>query len=131
MTGKLFVLLLLGLTLRPVPTAAMSLMDTLVQKEMTGYHQDKWCEDRGGQARRVLADQTRIDCITETHAIKFEPASSWEKAIGEALFYGLKTGKKAGLVIIFEKKEDEVYWQKMNQVIKHFNLPIDVWNIRE
>ena len=131
MTEKILVLLFLTLTLRPVQSGAMSLMDTLVQKEITGYRQDKWCEDQGGQARRVLADQTLIDCITKTHAIKFEPAANWDKAIGEALFYGFKTGKKAGLVLIFEKKDDDVYWQRMNHVLEHFNLPIDVWKISE
>lgn len=129
MNQKMLLLLLLLSVLKPFETASMSLMDTLVQKELSGYRQDKWCEEHGGLARRVLADQTLIDCLTETHAIKFEPAANWDRAIGRALFHGLKTDKRAGLVLIFERKEDDACWQSLNQVIKHFNLPIDAWKI--
>ena len=36
------------------------------------YYQDKWCAEHNGQAEVVLADKTRADCITATHAIEFD-----------------------------------------------------------
>ena len=59
-------------------------------------YQAQWCAEKGGQAEVVLPDGTRADCLTATHAIEFDFGSKWAEAIGQALFYGLQTGKRPG-----------------------------------
>jgi len=129
MTEWMIICLLICLSFLPSELKAMSMMDTLVKKEIMGYRQERWCEEHGGQARTVLADQTRIDCLTATHAIKFEAGSDWDRAIGQVLFYGLKTNKKLGILLILETEEDQNNWQKMNSVIKNFQLPVQAWKL--
>ena len=92
------------------------------------WYQDQWCAGRG-QAEYILPDKTRCDCLTATHAIEVDFAPKWYEAVGQALYYSLQTGKKAGILLIIEKPSDRKYWIRLNAVIKHFALPIDVWSI--
>ena len=95
------------------------------------YYQEKWCAEHGGQAEVVLPDQTRADCITSTHAVEHDFGPKWAEAIGQALYYSLQTGKRAGIVLILEKPADRKYWIRLNSTIQHFGLPIDAWEMRE
>lgn len=79
----------------------------------------------------ALPDKTRCDCLTDSHAIEFDFGSKWAEAIGQALYYAIQTGKKAGIVLILEDQKDLNYWIRLNTVIDHFSLPIDTWKIEE
>lgn len=93
------------------------------------HYQEQWCQEQGGQAEVVLPDQTRADCITSTHAIEFDFGKKWAEAIGQALYYSLQTGKRAGVVLILDGQKDRKYWIRLNSTIQHFNLPIDTWEM--
>ncbi len=93
------------------------------------WYQERWCAEQGGQAEVVLADGTRADCITATHAVEHDFGPKWAEAIGQSLWYSLQTGKRAGIVLILEKPTDRKYWIRLNSTIQHFNLPIDVWEV--
>ena len=54
----------------------------------------------GGQLEVRLEDGTRCDLLTETHAYEIDFATDWKESIGQALHYALKTGRKAGVVLI-------------------------------
>jgi len=95
------------------------------------HYQDQWCAEHGGQAEVVLADQTRADCITSTHAIEFDFGRKWTEAIGQALYYSLQTGKRAGVVLIIDGHRDRKYWIRLNSTIQHFGLPIDTWEMEK
>lgn len=68
------------------------------------FYQDEWCEMQGGETEVVLEDRTRIDCLTEAYSIEFDFEDKWAEAIGQSLGYASMTGKKAGIVLILEKK---------------------------
>ncbi len=91
------------------------------------YYQVRWCSQHNGQAEVVLADKTRADCITETHAIEFDFGKKWAESVGQSLYYSLQTGKRAGIVLILESPADQKYWIRLNSTIQHFLLPIDTW----
>ena len=93
------------------------------------YYQDKWCAEHNGQAEVVLADKTRADCITATHAIEFDFGKKWAESIGQSLYYSLLTGKRAGIVLILEKPEDWKYFIRLNITIQHFKLPVGTWGM--
>lgn len=105
------------------PTAAHALPEK--------YYQETWCAEHGGQAEVVLAEQTRADCITATHAIEFDFGKKWAEAIGQALYYSLQTGKRAGVVLILNGPKDRKYWIRLNSTIQHCNLPIDTWEMKK
>ena len=90
-------------------------------------YQTKWCTGKG-VAEYKLSDNTRVDCLTKTHAIEFDFAPKWAESIGQSLYYSMRTGKKAGVVLIMENKEkDKKYLDRLQCVAKRFC--IDVWII--
>lgn len=95
------------------------------------YYQNKWCAAHQGQAEVVLEDQTRTDCITATHAIEFDFGKKWAESLGQALYYSLQTGKRAGIVLILEEPKDRKYFIRLNSTFQHFGLPVDTWEMDE
>lgn len=78
-----------------------------------------------------MPDRTRVDCLTDTHAIEFDFGTKWAESIGQSLYYGLQTGKKPGVVLILEKPTDMKYWIRLNSAITHYGIPIDTWKTGE
>jgi hypothetical protein len=95
------------------------------------WYQELWCRGQGGQIEVVLSDRTRCDCLTANYAIEFDFGSNWAEAIGQSIYYSLQTEKRAGIVLILENMKDRNYWIRLNTTIQHFNLPIDIWNVRK
>lgn len=93
------------------------------------HYQEAWCQDHGGQVEVRLPDKTRCDCLTKTHAIEFDFGNKWAESIGQALYYSIQTGKRAGVVLILERPGDYRYWIRLNTVIEHYGLPIDTWKV--
>ena len=91
-------------------------------------YQAEWCKGKG-VTEYVLPDRTRVNCLTDTHAIEFDWASKWAEAIGQSLYYSFVTNKKAGIVIILKSEKDKRHLRKLYSVIEHNNLDIDVWII--
>ena len=67
--------------------------------------------------------------MTDTHAIEFDFGNKWAESMGQAAYYALQTGKKAGIVLILESAKDRKYWIRLNSTVQHFNLLIDTWKI--
>lgn len=89
-------------------------------------YQNKWCAQNDGIPEYILPDCTRIDCITETHAIEFDFAGKWAESIGQALYYSFMTNKKPGIVLIIENPEkEEIYLKRLKTVC--CRLGIDIW----
>lgn len=93
-----------------------------------GYKED-WCRAAGGQTEYVLDDRTRVDCVTDTHAVEVEFAAKWAESIGQALFYAAKTGKRAGIVLIIKTDHERRYLERLRRAIAAYCLTIDVWII--
>lgn len=81
-----------------------------------------------GKVEISLPDNTRVDCLTKTHAIEFDYGYKWAEAIGQSLHYAMYTGRRAGIVLILSEKEQR-FADRAIFVINHYNLPIDVWQI--
>jgi hypothetical protein len=90
------------------------------------YYQKKWCESKG-RTEVVLSDNTRCDCLTETHAIEIGTGKTWYNNLGQALHYSTMTGKKAGVVLIVESDK---YLNRLKATIKYHGLDVDVWTIK-
>ena len=94
------------------------------------HYQEIWCEYIG-EVEVILDDDTRVDCLTDTHAIEFDFANKWAEAIGQSLHYSVMTGKRAGIVIIVEdiQKDSKYIWRLFNIIAKK-NLSIDICGTR-
>jgi hypothetical protein len=96
-------------------------------KKSEADYQHEWCT---GKVEVMLSDRTRVDCLTDTHAIEIDFASKWKQAIGQSLHYALMARKKAGIALILREPSDQRYLDQLNAVIKQYQLPIAVWGVR-
>ena len=106
-----------------------SLISVSALAETELWYQKVWCEGKGGAVEKRLDDGRRVDCVTDSHAIEMDFANKWPEAIGQSLDYAMLTSKKAGIVLILENGNQLNHWQRMNQVIDHYQLPITVWKL--
>lgn len=75
-----------------------------------------------------LFDQTRIDCLTKSHAIEFDFANKWGESIGQSLYYAAVVRKKPGIVLILTNgKNDDKYLQRVKTVANKYK--IIVWTM--
>lgn len=91
------------------------------------YYQNLWCKEHKGQSEVRLIDNTRIDCLTKTHAIEFDFASKWAEAIGQSLHYSNMTGKNAGIVLIIENNDDYKYFNRIKPLCEKYQ--ISLWSM--
>ena len=89
-------------------------------------YQEFWCKANNGTIEYRLPDKTRVDCVTQTHAIEFDFAKKWAESIGQSLYYGNQLNKKPGIVIISEDNEkDEKYINRIKTIAMLYH--IDYW----
>ena len=80
-----------------------------------------------GQAEVKLPDRTRVDCVLSSHAVEVDFARKWAEAVGQSLHYSRMTGKRAGILLIMLSPKDQKHLERLLNVVRHFNLPIDVF----
>lgn len=98
-----------------------------------GYHQHNeqsyqqaWQRKYGGILEYKNDDCTRVDCLTPTHAIEFDFANKWAEAVGQALYYQYKTGKRAKVVLILEHPESQMmYYNRVKALSKIHNFDVE------
>ena len=95
------------------------------------FYQQQWCNLKGGQVEFTLQDRTRVDCLTESHAVEVDFADKWAEALGQSLHYSPMTGKRAGILLVLSTPNDDRLLKRMESVIQHFDLPIDVFTLRK
>lgn len=89
-------------------------------------YQHAWCSAHNGIEEFENDDRTRVDCLTETHAVEFDFANKWAESIGQAEHYALKTGKKGKVVLILEKpKKEMVYFNRVLELGKIHNFDVE------
>ncbi len=103
---------------------------TKSKKHSEADYRDHACMQLKGRTEYVLDDGSRVDCLTETHAIEVDFAGKWAEAIGQSLYYGVKTGKQPGIILIIPKEKDMRHMEKIKEVVRENGLNIKLWSIR-
>lgn len=117
---------LLVVASHPVETYSQNALyiDSSEKPKLEAEYQKAYCK---GEIEHRLPDRTRVDCLTDTHAIEYDWASKWAEAVGQSLYYAFQTNKKAGIVLIYKKPSDVRYYHRLMSVIQHNKLDIEVW----
>ena len=63
------------------------------RKYKESVYQNAWCSANSGVTEFENKDFTRVDCLTDTHAVEFDFANKWAEGIGQALHYQKMTNK--------------------------------------
>lgn len=93
------------------------------------HYQDLFAAKVGGQTEVTAGDGTRCDILTSQYAIEVDFARKWGEAIGQSLNYGFQFNRKAGIVLILESPSDRKHLIRVNSIIQHYGLPIQVWEM--
>ena len=81
--------------------------------DRTAWRETDWSRhlagEMGGQAAARTPDGSRVDLLTEEVAgeVDWCGAGKWSQGIGQALYYGLATNKKPGLILLQKDPERE------------------------
>ena len=92
-------------------------------KHLEASYQNAWCSMHGGVEEYENKDFTRVDCLTDTHAVEFDFANKWAESIGQTLHYGIMTGKKPKVVLILDEPcKQMVYFKRIQKIGKKYNI---------
>ena len=126
---KLVLLLTMLFTLSPSLAGAFDYGYTsngykyVKHKHHESSYQRAWCSMHNGVEEYENSDKTRVDCLTDTHAVEFDFANKWAESIGQALHYQRMTGKRAKVVLILEKpKKQMIYFLRVFELGKLHNF---------
>lgn len=86
-------------------------------------YQYAWCSAHNGTMEYENKDYTRVDCLTDKHAVEFDFANKWHESIGQALHYSVMTGKRAKVVLILDNpKAQMIYYKRIKKIAKKYNF---------
>ena len=86
-------------------------------------YQQAWCSANGGITEYQNKDHTRVDCLTKTNAVEFDFATKWAESIGQALYYGIMTGKKPKVVLILDNPKSQMaYYNRLKQIGELYDI---------
>lgn len=89
-------------------------------------YQHVWCKAHNGIEEYENSDKTRVDCLTDTHAVEFDFAKKWAESIGQALHYSYMTGKKGKVVLILENPNKEMcYYYRVKRLGYIHNFDVE------
>ena len=89
-------------------------------------YQRAWCDAHNGIMEYENKDKTRVDCLTDEYAVEFDFANKWHESIGQALHYGIMTGKTPKIVLILDNpKTQMVYFKRVKRIAKKYNFEVE------
>lgn len=130
---KVFVLLMLFITTLsanayPFDTKYYNHWKAVYHPHSESSYQHAYCSAHNGIEEYELSDKTRVDCLTDNYAIEFDFANKWAESIGQAVHYGLMTGKKPKVVLILDskyKEEQIVYFERVKKIGIAYNIEVE------
>ena len=92
------------------------------------YYSEMYCKELSGKVNYNLADKSKVDCLTDTHAYEVDWADGMKvyEAIGQSLYYASQTNKKPGIILLIRKNNSEKHIRKVKEVINFFELDINL-----
>ena len=94
------------------------------------YYKTSICKKLNGVYRYALKDRGRVDCLTDKYAVGIDSSNKWADLVGQALYYSMNTGKKAGIVLIMNRKNSQKHLESLKNVLEHYRLAIKVWTLK-
>lgn len=88
----------------------------------------QFCMAEGGVLEKVLPDNSRPDCSTDTHVIKADFGDEARKSVNqvERYMYHDPEKRKGGILLILEN-DNKRYIQKLCEVMAEKDVTADIW----
>ena len=88
------------------------------------HYQALLCNKLHGKMEYVLADRTRVDCLTLEYAIEVDFAKKWAESVGQSLYYAQMTDKKPAVGFIMNSEKDGRYFKRLDALAKQYGIKI-------
>lgn len=72
----------------------------------------------------VLADKSRCDILTTQIAWEVDFARKWREGIKQAVHYGALTGRRGGLILLYNPNRDGMYFRLTKMVLSRYQANI-------
>ncbi len=109
----------------------------LAQAALAGSWEERpykksFAKEHHGRVDASVRGGRKVDVLTRKHAVEFEKARNWDKAIEKSLENSNRSGKKAGIAIIKEGNSlDDYRVRQLKREIRQRDLDIEVWEMEE
>lgn len=90
------------------------------------YYQEIHCELVGGEMEVKTRQGTRIDCLTVEKAIEYDFARKWAECGLQSLSYAALKDKIPECILIGSRKDYDKYSQRLQLVVDHYDLPLEI-----
>lgn len=93
-------------------------------------HEPAWSKyiaaQRGGIAEYRTIDGSRCDVLTEEFAAEVEWVKKWKESIGQALLYGLLTGRKPKVILLLRgHSHEQLYLDRCRMVCLQVGITLE------
>jgi hypothetical protein len=90
----------------------------------------QWCTERGGvQEYYIDADNggrgTFVDCLLPDYAVEADRAPKFYEAIGQALYYSIKTDREPMILLIIETESDYRHYNRLMEVASEYDIAVE------
>ena len=111
-----------------LPCFLILLLGTCVRAQTEAQYIAALADHLNGRTE-VAVTSGRADIVTAEYAIEVERAGKWKNSIGQALWYGLQTNKKAGIILLIEEPSQRKYAIQLGSAIAYAGLEdkVKVW----
>ncbi len=103
-------------------------------KEEINYYVEKFCKTKGRPYARIQKNII-VDCMSANTLWKIDYADNWRQAFTDALTYQIyddyrgddeEAAPKPGVVLVQEDSDDYKNMLELKEIIKFYNLPVQV-----
>ena len=131
---RLLIVLIAIITVLPATASPFEYRTTksgfnyIYHKHNESSYQHAYCSMHNGIEEYELSDKTRVDCLTDKYAIEFDFANKKYEAVGQALHYGIMTGKTPKVVLILDKKFEKkqlCYYERIKNIGEVYGFEVE------
>ena len=91
-------------------------MQIMPVAQSEAFYVNNWCNPAFGRREYVLADKTRVDCLSKDYAIEFDFAKKWAESVGQSLYYAKMTDKMPAVALILTSENDLKYIKRVEKI---------------
>ena len=72
---------------------------------------------------------TRIDCLSDSHAIEVDFSDKWAEGLGQAMLYAARTGLTPGVILICRRSAwaCQRHGKRLIEAAAYWQIPLAVW----
>lgn len=75
-----------------------------------------------------LRDDSRVDILTDKHAVEGDWAHKWPEGVGQCLYYAIMTARVPAILLLADIKKENRYIDRCHLVCSHYSIELWVYD---